>query len=250
MALLDSGDNLLRFPLDLSSQSQGHFMKINIFPNQYGTYKNQSATVCLFAPGGGINGPMQWDMDHDYDDVKLARLGTGVLGAVSKPAEAVAGAAAGAARLAGAGVINPKVDVLYSNTQLRRYTFSHFFTPSSARESTELKKIIKLLRKFSSPEIAGNRSGQSFGAGYLSTGGWLIPPAEFEIDFYYMDEGTAIRNPYIPKIARCVLTKIDVNYSQQGEFSTFKDGAPISAQLSMTFREMRIISQRDVDIGY
>ena len=84
----------------------------------------------------------------------------------------------------------------------------------------------------------------------FKTGFWFVPPAEFEIKFRFVDNGQQHENQYMPRIARSVLRRVDVNYTQQGEFSTFKDGAPTSAQLTLVFKEIRIISQTDVENGY
>lgn len=279
------------FPLDLASDQQKHFMKIQIFPSDRGASAGQRHNVFLFIPGGNQNGPMTWQMVHEYDDVKLTRLGAGVIGGITRmipgsAAGAIAGAgqaaAAGAltgARLAGMGTINPKVDVLYGNTELRQFQFSFFMAPQSEKESKELDKIVRVLRKFSSPEISklpvtgnatidaalgaiGNLAPNNFNStsgqvSQLESGLWFIPPAEFLVSFHTVgsnpDNPSQISeqdNPYLPKIGRCVLTRVDVDYTLQGEYSTFKDGSPTNLQLTLVFREMRVISQTDVANGY
>lgn len=266
------------FPSDLATnRQQGHFMKIQIFPSKVGSARSESNTVLLFIPGGQQNGPLQWQMVHEYDDVKLTKLGMGVIGSVAREA---AETAIGAARVAGKGTINPKVDVLYGNSELRKFQFSFFFAPQSQKESQDLKQIVKLLRKFSAPEIGvpsgaiaekaasaagslvntvlgttGAFSGASGQGSLLNSGLWFIPPAEFLVSFHSIvnrdNAGfNAPTNPYLPKIGKCVLTRVDVDYTQQGEFSTFTDGSPTNLQLTLVFREMRVISQRDVEDGY
>jgi hypothetical protein len=264
------------FPSDLTTnRQQGHFMKIQIEPSQYGSGPPKVDTVMLFIPGGQQNGPLQWQMVHEYDDVKLTKLGAGVIGGITRlmpggdtiasVANKLGGAAMGAARVAGLGTINPKVDVLYGNSDLRTFQFSFFMAPQSEKESKELREIVKVLRKYSAPEITtpaflqqftfGNFTSPSGQGSQLSSGLWFIPPAEFKISFHSITKNSATgenapENEYLPKIGRCVLTRIDVDYTQQGEFSTFQDGAPTNLQLTMVFREMRVISQYDVDIGY
>ena len=259
------------FPSDLGSRQQGHFMKIQIEPSKVGSAPTEINTVMLFIPGGQQNGPLQWQMVHEYDDVKLTKLGMGAVGAITR-------AAVGAARLAGQGTINPKVDVLYGNSELRTFQFSFFMAPQSQKEAQDLKQIVKLLRKFSAPEIGVPAAAQgaaaaagslinsitgrqgTFGSAsglgsQLDSGLWFIPPAEFVITFHSITNNganglNAPENPYLPKISRCVLTRVDVDYTVQGEFSTFNDGSPTNLQLTMVFREMRIISQKDVEDGY
>ena len=216
-------------------------------------------SVALFIPGGGQNGALQWQMQHEYDEVKLTRLGMNMIGAVSAPLGNAVGGALGYERVTGKGTINPKVDVLYANSDLREFQFDLFMSPQSKPEQQAMDRIIRLLRKYSAPEITGQapewiqQGVQKYASGLSSqfrTGFWFIPPAEFEIKFRYVENGQQKENPYIPRIARSVLRRIDVNYTQQGEFSTFKDGAPTSAQLTMVFKEMRIIEQRDIENGY
>ena len=262
------------FPSDLTSRQQGHFMKIQIEPSQVGSARTDNNTVMLFIPGGQQNGPLTWQMMHEYDDVKLTKLGMGAIGAFSYPLAI----AQGAARLAGQGTINPKVDVLYGNTELRTFQFSFFMAPQSQKEAQTLKQIVKLLRKYSSPEIGtpqwaeaavsgigealsnltgrqGLFSGTSGQGSQLNSGLWFIPPAEFEISFHsIVNNGStgmnAPVNPYLPRIGRCVLQRVDVDYTVQGDFSTFNDGSPTNLQLTLVFREMRVISQTDVENGF
>jgi hypothetical protein len=136
--------------------------------------------------------------------------------------------------------------------------------PSSREEQNEMMSIIRILRKFSAPEIVGNipssiadpitgaleGAGMSDLAGQLKTGFWFVPPAEFEIKFRHVVDGQQVENPSLPKISKCVLQNVTVNYTQQGEFSAFQDGSPTTAQLTLIFSEMRVISQDDVDQGY
>lgn len=255
-----------RFPLDLQSDSQGHFMTITAYPSQsrFSNNKDKSpVAVALFIPGGGQNSSLFWQMAHEYDEVKLARLGTSVIGAIPVVG-ALTAAAAGTARVAGQGVINPKVDVLYANSDLRQFQFDYFMAPQSKEEAAEMHAIIKILRKFSAPEITGTLTAQQqqavqdalpgdigpILADQFRTGFWFVPPAEFDIKFRYVENGQIKENPYLPRIAKCVLKVVNVNYSQQNEFSAFRGGSPTQAQLSLVFQEMRVISQADIDNGY
>lgn len=276
----------LVFPSDLGSRQQGHFMKIQIFPTKGTTHDEAGQAIFLFIPGGNQNGPLSWPMVHEFDDVKLTRLATGVIGAVTRMIPGVGDAlaegasTAGAIGLAGArvkglGTINPKIDVLYGNSELRRFQFSFFLAPESSSESKTVKNIIHALRKYSAPEITstvagynaanapgvealgnllgqqGTFTGTSGQGSQLKSGLWFVPPAEFLISFHSIANNAAPENEYLPKIGRCVLERIDVDFSPgQNEFSTFNDSAPTNVQLTMIFREMRIISQTDIDNGY
>jgi hypothetical protein len=47
----------------------------------------------------------------------------------------------------------------------------------------------------------------------------------------------------------CVLTELNVNYTPNGTFSTFKDGRPTQINVSMTFRELTILTKELISEG-
>lgn len=245
----------LAFPEIVQDDQNGHWMNIQAVGR--GTDNSPQATVSLFIPGGLNGSNMVWETNHEYQEAKLSRIMVGAASNLPIVGTAI-GAAAGAAPMAG-GAINPKVEVLYRDTNLRRFQFSFIMAPASSSESRVLKEIVKTLRKFSSPTLVGGRSDPEEGyvgsagsqASYLSTGGLFLSPSEFRIRFYYKDKnGVWQDNLNIPRIGRGVMEHIDINYTPQGEWSTFHDGAPTSAMLTLVFREMRVIDSQNVEDGY
>ena len=75
-------------------------------------------------------------------------------------------------------------------------------------------------------------------------------PSQFELTYMYRGDN----NNYIPKIAKCVLENIDVDYSPKDKFTTLKpDNTGASPQLinvSMQFKEMSIITKQSISEGY
>jgi hypothetical protein len=66
-------------------------------------------------------------------------------------------------------------------------------------------------------------------------------------------------HPYLNKFKECALTNCNVNYTPEGTYMSFKDGAMVSYQLDLTFQELEPIydddySELDTDkdnfIGY
>ena len=61
-------------------------------------------------------------------------------------------------------------------------------------------------------------------------------------------------NNYIPKIAKCVLENMEVDYSPGEKFTTLKpDSVGASPQLinvKMQFKEMSIITKQSISEGY
>lgn len=241
-------DTRLVFPGDMGTndgQTQ-HWMHIRAFPSGQ-SYAQQ--TITLFIPGGPQNSPLVWESVNDYAEVAMTKLGPNVIGIGNFAAQTLAG-----------GAINPKVEVLFRTTNLRNFTFNFLFAPTSLKEANEMEAVIKALRYHAAPELIGGNDpsesytntggsiGQGFGAqlNYGRSGLYMQAPSEFIVDFYYKGQ----RNTHLPKMARSVITKIDVNYAPQGEFSTFTTGHPVSAMLTVSFTEMRLIDRNNIKDGY
>jgi hypothetical protein len=140
--------------------------------------------------------------------------------------------------------INPKLEVLYSHTPQRSFVMEMLFAPKNQKESDTMKKIIDTLRYHAAPEIDGLGGGQFFeGGGPIPV---FIPPSEFDITFYYRGQ----ENTRIPRINTCVLERIEVDYAPSGVYSTFSNGHPVAARLSLSFRELEILHKKRVTQGF
>lgn len=243
------------FPEDLKTSQLAHWMKFTAYTQRpgssystptgsaggvlgavglgeyYAPPSNPAYSLAIFTPSdiGGGGGVMYMDK-HEYADVRLTNLGGNVVGAASGGTISAAGIVPA---LLG-HPINPGVEVLYRSTSLRRFEYSFLMAPSSEKESIALKSIVKKLRRFAAPK-------QNETVKFL-----FDTPAEWTIEFYYKGQ----INQSIPKVRRCVLTDININYSPQGEWSTFKNGHPVSCLLALGFSEMEIITRQHVDAGF
>ena len=251
---VQSGNNI-SFPKDLTTAQNGHYM--HIMAMQRGG-NSALGSVSLFIPGATSGSNLIFASRHEYAETKLSKvlvagleasIGVGLWGG----AQTLLAGAAGA-------TINPKVEVLYRDTDLRTFDFSFIMAPNSKEESQALSDCAQMLRYYSSPETLFNTDGsddprltyvgvpQQFN--YLIGGNFFATPNEFIIDFYRVDNGIPTVNENIPKIGRCVLEAVELMYNPNGEWSTFKDGNPTSAQLALRFRETRVISRNNINNGY
>jgi hypothetical protein len=98
-----------------------------------------------------------------------------------------------------------------------------------------MKKIIDTLRYHSVPELDENTGGFTY-----------VPPAEFDFTFY--NKGT--ENRLIPRINTCVVDRIEVDYAPSGVYSTFSNGHPVLARLSLGVREVEPLHKRRVLQGF
>ena len=134
-------------------------------------------------------------------------------------------------------VENPRKETVYQSPELRKFEFSFEFAPRNLEESKSLHEIIRVFKHHAYPSLAG--------AGY-----YFNMPAEFELQFYSIINGTAYENVWLNKIARCVLQEINVDYTAAGVVSMFENGAPTNVNMTLTFQEVELITQEKVDQGY
>lgn len=236
------------FPEDLNSSYYGHWMKITAkvasgaaaasygpfsSVNQTYGYNSSAYAVGLFIPGAGENGSgIIYEDKHEYTDIKLTNAAGSALAAMSGFS---LGGSVGAGMSAIGKPINPGVQVLYKNTYLRSFQYAFLMAPASEKESQSMKNIIKQLRRFAAPNVAAGGGGLLFDT-----------PAEFTIEFFNKGQP----NPHIPKVSRCVLTNITTDFTPQGEWSTFRNGYPVTCRLLLSFQEMEIITRDKIEGGY
>jgi hypothetical protein len=147
------------------------------------------------------------------------------------------------ARVAGAAILgavrNPMLEMIYSSPNFRTFQFDFSFYPRDEKEALEVQKIIERFRFHQAPEFR------------QETQGFLIPPSEFDIRFYYGGS----QNENIPKIATCVLTSVDINYAPNG-FSAYevpgeskaslgRTGMPVAIQMNLQFTEKTYLTKSD-----
>ena len=138
---------------------------------------------------------------------------------------------------AGTGLaMNPMMEMIYSAPEFRNFRFDFMFYPRDEKEAVEVQNILQRLTFHQAPEI---KSG--------SGGFFLVPPSEFDIQFYY----NGVVNPNIPSITTCVLKMIDVDYAAVGQWAAYetpseltpelgRTGMPVGIRLSLQFEETEI----------
>ena len=143
-----------------------------------------------------------------------------------------------AAKIFGA-TTNPYMEVLFGGVELRTFTYNFTFAPRSREERDEVQKIIHTFRFYAAPELRSNESL------------YMGLPAEFDIHYMYQPEsGTESKeNPYFNKIATCVLTSVNVDYTPGGVYS-HDDGSPVKITMALSFLETEMITKDHIEAGY
>ena len=211
-------------------------------------------SIAMFMPN-----PVIFNTTNEYQEISLTAMAGGVLVGAGALVGGFLGARTGNPDLAKQGVetganlvgtagniigatstilgypINPRIEVLFSKTNLRQFVLEFLMAPRNEAESESMKAIIRTLRFHSAPELDNSTAGFTW-----------IPPAEFDITFYNKGK----ENTNIPRINTCVLDRIEVDYAPTGVYSTFSNGHPVAARLSLGMREVEVVHKRRVLQGF
>jgi hypothetical protein len=133
--------------------------------------------------------------------------------------------------LAAGVAANPKKEQAFKNVDFRTFTFEYQFAPRSESEALNVQNIIRAFKYHMHPEF---KSSDAF---------LYIYPSEFDIVYY---QGTE-ENLNIHRHTSCVLTEMNVNYTPNGVFNTFPNGMPTQINLTLTFKELMLLSKETIE---
>jgi len=192
---------------------------------KYGmNYANKELGTLLGALSGGA-----------FDNIKNIGGESGVaLGAsLAKLPGAFGAADVGTALGISSGTaLNPFRETVFESVDFRSFTFKYKFFPKNKNESKDVYNIINTFKFHMHPEMS---DGKLF----------FIYPSEFNITYYFGNE----RNPYFHKFTTCVLESMDVSYGGE-QFSSFRDGSPTEINMSLTFRELEVLTKSMINQGF
>ena len=118
---------------------------------------------------------------------------------------------------------NPGFFQNYTGSDPRSFSFSFKLIPNSKEEAETIMKVIKLIKKYSSPSITADAI--------------MIAPHFFH--FYFSN--TTLQN--LTGIRPCVITDVSTNYAGSGILETTMDGMPRQINLSISMKELRTITE-------
>lgn len=141
---------------------------------------------------------------------------------------------AGATARAAGVAPNPKKEQVFKGVDFRSFQFQYQFFPRNKKEADNILEIIHAFKYHMHPEYKD-------GDGFL-----FIYPSEFDIVYYAGNSP----NPHLHKHTSCVLRDMQVNYTPQGQFNSFKQGMPSQINVDMTFLELGILTKDEIGEGF
>ena len=126
-------------------------------------------------------------------------------------------------------VLNPNLELLFNGPVLRPFNFTF---KMSARDDLESKEIVKIIRFF--------KQGMS----PQRTDANLFVKAPHTFQLQYRHRGTEDHN-FLNKFKECALIGLSVNYTPENNYATFEDGAMVSYEMQMQFKELDPVYNED-----
>ena len=222
------------------------YLPPNVTDSTTATYTG-AATGVIGAAAAGAFGIAKNMANSDYEaaaqglvDSAKAMVGEAAIRAATEIAEGLTGAEGtrGLINKAFGQADNPYMEVLFDKMELRTFTYNFTFSPKNRDETMDVQKIIALFRFHMAPELKGEANR------------FLTLPSEFDIHYMYQDKaGQASENDFYNKIATCVCTGCEVNYTPDG-VKSFEGGAPTRITMNLTFQETELLTKERVNEGF
>ena len=129
--------------------------------------------------------------------------------------------------------INPRNEAFYNSPTQRTFNYTFDFWPRNPAEAQAVENIITIFKYNSAPGFTEK------------TTGLFTTPNYFKIKYMHKTS----ENTHLHRIGACFCTDVQVDYSPDGQFSTFETGQPVHTRLSVSFLEDRIVTKRDIEAG-
>ena len=163
---------------------------------------------------------------------KAKTAGKGTLAIISNSALTKGPNAAAMSAMSGLAP-NPMKEQIFKGIDFRTFSVDYSFSPRNAAESRGVLNIIAAFKYHMHPE-------------YKDANNFLfLYPSEFDIVYYH----NGAENMNIHRHTSCVLTEMQVNYTPNGNFTTFAGGMPTQINITMSFKELTILTKELIAQG-
>ena len=129
-------------------------------------------------------------------------------------------------------IINPNLELLFNAPTLRPFQFQFRLSPRNSDEAKSVAKIIRFFKQGSAPIKGQSRL-------------FLKSPHTFQLQYVFRGQGES--HPFLNKFKECALKSVSVNYTPDGSYSTYEDGAMSSYQITLEFQELEPVFNDDYE---
>lgn len=204
-------------------------------PNQlqvrYGVQYSEEDTAGLAMAGAAVQqgGEIMKALQQENNNSDVKGVGQAIIANLALSKAPNAAGISGALGLAA----NPKKEQIFKGVDFRTFSFEYQFFPRSPTEAQNVLNIIQQFKYHMHPEFKDSNN-------FI-----YIYPSEFDIFYYQNNE----ENLNLHRHTSCVLTEMNVNYTPNGNFTTFANGMPTQINITMNFRELALLTKDKIQDG-
>ena len=126
-------------------------------------------------------------------------------------------------------VLNPNLELLFNGPTLRPFNFTFKMSARSGKESEEIVRIIRFFKQGMSPQKTDANL-------------FVKAPHTFQLQYLHRQQG---EHNFLNKFKECALIGMSVNYTPENNYATFEDGAMVSYEMQMQFKELDPVYNED-----
>ena len=150
-------------------------------------------------------------------------------------------------------VINPNAELLYDSPEMREIGMIFKMVPQSREEAINIRRICQAFRKAALPHWGGkggnlventDKLKEKGNIDLTAEGNWIRVPNLCK--FTFMKGAT--EHPYITQFKPCAISNVQVNYTPDGTYATYEDGAPVATELRINFMETKLIFSQEITL--
>lgn len=215
------GTVVLPIPAGISDSNQAGWQSGTMNPGQMILAQIGLKTVTEgFAEGGQEVSNQIKNIGTNKDEVKTALSGA-IVGAATGDSAALLQRTTGQ-------IINPNVELLFSQPQLRQFSFAFQMSARTPEEGATILKIIRFFKQGMAPiKTQGNL--------------FLKSPHTFRLNY----ERRAKEHKGLNKFKECALVNCGVEYTPDGNYASYEDGVMTSYRMTLGFNELEPIFNND-----
>ena len=136
------------------------------------------------------------------------------------------------ARTQGA-VINPNLELLFKGPALRPFNFTFQMGARNENDSLQIMEILRFFKQGSAPQRTAAQM-------------LIKAPHTFQIEYLHRGPN-GCKNKFLNEIKECALLSVGVNYTPNNNYATFANGAPVSIELTLGFKELDPVFNDDYE---
>ncbi len=155
----------------------------------------------------------------------------------------------------GGVILNPNVELLFSGFELRNFGLNFKMAPRSAQEALVIRDIITTFKRASLPHFGaspGNTISNAFKkdadkgtAEKNNNRNFIGVPNLCIVEFMKGKQP----HPYLTQYKPCAIRNVNVTYTPDGQYSTYRDGSPVATGLTLSFVESKLVYSNEISYG-